>query len=670
MARVDQLTNQDSSSTGSTSQVNETDFQNSILSQSDTSDPNIVTQYNTGTQIDLSDPTLVAQLFPTTPNQPILTPRIPGLQQDGTFGQDPAIEAVLGTLGNAIGDAIQSLPANTTAIIGTRINAIPADILNQIPAEVRRFIPADTSAAIAIILPKNTKEILANGGNAGDVLANSTLWLGIIPPTGAFSQGPLPGMYVMTWNKDGFDFRAGYAGLTEFNRNARPGNNPLNPANGERFLGIPGIGVNKSDPSNWLFFNAGVSWSPGSGDKGILESLKDGQEQLQNALQINRDSKGNIINFEMDFANGSPNVGAVTTWGDLHRVPGSRTAANRLGETLINAAPSTGWFAPLVGGFGLALRQSTGLYVGIGGTASRVSLGADGEFNFSGPGFSNNANIFDIPAVGGDVAGGAVRGVGLTDAGNNIDRGARPSRQTLTQIINTPTNVAGNQRVADGGRLSFYLSEYIENTAQTPASIDAQLARFSNNANATQRLNIDYLRDAIANNRISYNPGVALGGPALNNTNNPNAQRMGEVLRDSYIAGGHDPIQATHWTRDAFANGGRAALEQRALAVLQETTPNNVTDRAFVRRGMGEEAAVLAKGIYDHLRQNGDQNGQSYSPQQAWSAVWANYISGNSVSLNSTGLADGGNAGGMNALIGLATNINMDAAPFLPRDMR
>ncbi len=610
----------------------------------------------------------LAQLgLPRTP--PILTPTVPGLRPDGTFGAPEVVTNSLGALGNAIGGAIENLPANTTAIIGTRINAIPADILNQIPPEVRRLIPADTSAAIALILPKNTKQILANGGSVLDVLGNSTLWLGIVPPTGPV-QGPLPGMYVMTWNKDGFDFRAGYAGLTEFNPNARPGSNPLNAANGERFLGIPGIGVNKGDPSNWLFFNAGVSWSPGSGDQGVTESFRDGFEQLRNAFNVNRDSQGNIINFELDFANGSPNAGGVTTWGDLHRIPGSRTAANRLGEVMRNSAPATGWFAPLVGGLGIALQQSTGIYVGIGGTASRVSLGADGEFNFSGPGFSNNANIFDIPAVAGDVGAGLVRGIGMTEAGDNIDRGARPSRQTLTQIINTPPNVVGTSRVANGARLEFYISEYIENTAQPPAVVDTQLARLSQNANPVQRLNIDYIRNAIANNRISYSPGVAIGGPVLNNTDNSSAQRLAQILRNSYIAGGHDAIVATNWTRDTYANGGRTALKERALSVLSYTTPNNITDRAFARRGMGEDTAILAKAVYDHLRQNGDQNGQSYSPQQAWKTVWANYISGNSSTTNSVGVINGGDAGGLNALRALASNVGLDPTPFLPRNLR
>ena len=156
----------------------------------------------------------------------------------------------------------------------------------------------------------------------------------------------------------------------------------------------------------------------------------------------------------------------------------------------------------------------------------------------------------------------------------------------------------------------------------------------------------------------------------LPSTTNQNARSLGYIVHQSYLEAGQNSTNALGWTRSTYENAGRAGLEQRALEVLSQNAPNSVNDRAFVRIGMGEQAATLAKGIYDHLRQNGDQNGETYSPQQAWSAVWANYISGNSVRVDSSGLAEGGNAGGMNALIGLAQNIGLDPAPYLPREMR
>jgi hypothetical protein len=155
----------------------------------------------------------------------------------------------------------------------------------------------------------------------------------------------------------------------------------------------------------------------------------------------------------------------------------------------------------------------------------------------------------------------------------------------------------------------------------------------------------------------------------LTATNDPVAERLASVLYSAYLEGDHAPAYALGWTRAAYDEGGKAALAERALNVLGVNTPNSVNDRAFVRIGMGEQAATLAKGIYDYLRQEGDQNGLFYSPQQAWSAVWANYIEGNHGVVN-TGVRNGGDAGGFNALRALAAEIGMDPTPYLPRNLR
>lgn len=156
----------------------------------------------------------------------------------------------------------------------------------------------------------------------------------------------------------------------------------------------------------------------------------------------------------------------------------------------------------------------------------------------------------------------------------------------------------------------------------------------------------------------------SLGGVDRNkilSTNDPKAQRLGNILYSAYLGGGQDESRALIYTVNAFKQGGKAQLSQRAVEVLNATTPNSVNDRAFANRGMGEEASTLAKGIYDHLRQV-----EGYTPQQAWGAVWSNYIVGNNSQLNS-GIVNGGNAGGINALKALAYDIGMDAAPYLPR---
>ncbi|MDZ4791476.1 MAG: hypothetical protein SGJ17_09795 [Hyphomicrobiales bacterium] len=156
----------------------------------------------------------------------------------------------------------------------------------------------------------------------------------------------------------------------------------------------------------------------------------------------------------------------------------------------------------------------------------------------------------------------------------------------------------------------------------------------------------------------------SLGGVDRNkilSTNDPKAQRLGNILYSAYVEGGQNESRALIYTINAFKQGGKAQLAQRAVEVLNATPPNSVNDRAFANRGMGEEASTLAKGVYDHLRQV-----EGYSPQQAWGAVWSNYVVGNNSQINS-GIVNGGNAGGINALKALANNIGLDPAPYLPR---
>jgi hypothetical protein len=144
------------------------------------------------------------------------------------------------------------------------------------------------------------------------------------------------------------------------------------------------------------------------------------------------------------------------------------------------------------------------------------------------------------------------------------------------------------------------------------------------------------------------------------------AQRLGRFLYRSYVEGDQSPQDAFNWTVGAYQDGGKAGLSQQAIEVLETNTPNSVNDRAFVRMGIGEQAATLAKGIYDQLRS--DQT-DYYSPWEAWTTIWANYLNGNP-SVTNSGFQNGGDAGGFNALRALAYDVGLDPAPYLPRDLR
>lgn len=152
-------------------------------------------------------------------------------------------------------------------------------------------------------------------------------------------------------------------------------------------------------------------------------------------------------------------------------------------------------------------------------------------------------------------------------------------------------------------------------------------------------------------------------------SDDPIAKELGNIIFQAHYEHGRDPQDAYDWIRAGYADGGIAKLQKGAMETLSANTPDSVNDRAFVRMGMGEQSAILAKGIYDHLKENGDEAGLSYSPRQAWGAVWSSYISGNRLRIDS-GLVNGGDAGGMNGLRDLAAKIGLDPTPYLPRELR
>lgn len=152
----------------------------------------------------------------------------------------------------------------------------------------------------------------------------------------------------------------------------------------------------------------------------------------------------------------------------------------------------------------------------------------------------------------------------------------------------------------------------------------------------------------------------------LVSTNDAIAQRLANVLYSGYLEGGQNTSDALSFTRIAYNQGGKARLAQRAIEVLNNNVPNSVTDRAFVLMGMGEQTATLAKGIYDQLRAHPTD---ALSPREAWTVVWNYYLLGHRGQIR-TGVIDGGNAGGLNALRALAYDVGLDANQYLPSELR
>ena len=108
-------------------------------------------------------------------------------------------------------------------------------------------------------------------------------------------------------------------------------------------------------------------------------------------------------------------------------------------------------------------------------------------------------------------------------------------------------------------------------------------------------------------------------------------QRIANAAYTRYVRDGHAPQDAAQWVNDAYRNGGKAALIERATP----SVPNAVTREAFQQSGMGSQAASLANEAYLAQRQFGA------SPQQAWEATWTAYLQG---------LGSGGNAGAVERL--------------------
>lgn len=358
-----------------------------------------------------------------------------------------------------IGQALAATPRGTSAIIGTRINALPPEVLQLVPENVRPFFQnlGSASASVAIILPPDALqriEQLGPGRGSVDVLLNSTLWLGAVPPSGkpAFSNNPaIPnGAYVLTIKLRGLtqlpviDLRAGWAWLHDI----RPG---------EIRNGRSPLVVDKADPDSWAFINAGVSGSVTSVTE-LPQTFQRGFDQLNNSFEVTPNAGGQpTVNFEVEG-------GGVVTAGVLLRIPYSEKLAHRAGQSLINFGSKVPVppVAAVLSALGVVLNQSTGVYIGAGASVSRLSLNfSNGEFVYGIPGSTFNSNVGDAPAAAANIASDLVGPINQ-NLSDSIDRSAQPTRRTLREIATTPTNSVGGVPQSNDQRLGLYFDEYLD----------------------------------------------------------------------------------------------------------------------------------------------------------------------------------------------------------------
>ncbi|NJM34003.1 MAG: hypothetical protein HC850_04025 [Rhodomicrobium sp.] len=430
----------------------------------------------------------------------------------GTVDLSPPSESA-NSLVDLIEKAFAGIPEGTAGIIGTRINAIPDELLKRFPQNIQDRIAgvAGTSAAVAFIFPPDSIQRLRNGGPIQgliDVLLNTTLWLGIVPPSGPFNpsgnQNPpslsdpftFPGAdaaYVMTARlNEGdirrgvtVDFRAGWAYLNDIRpQNILQRQNPIVP--------------DKADPDTWLFINAGITGSLGSVEE-IPQAFTNGFEQLANGLSISSNSSG-TPQFEFNAAGGG-----VVTAGALARIPTSERWTEALGNWLLNAggaSTATGvgaaWGAFLTA-LGVVFKQSTGLYVGPGWSVSRLTLDTSGELTYYSPNNRYSGNILDIPAAGTNLGASITRPINQ-DLATSIDNLASPTRTTLAQIIDTPTDLRDGEERANPTRLNLYWDEFLDSLPTSAPGVDLTtiadklIAAYNNpNAAASEKANISHL---------------------------------------------------------------------------------------------------------------------------------------------------------------------------------
>ncbi len=554
------------------------------------------------------------------------------------------------SLSDLIQNAFSGIPEGTAGVIGTRLNAMPDELLNLFPEGIRNNL-AGASAAVALILPPDSLQRLQAGGpinGLGDVLSRSTIWLGAVPPSGPFNPSGntnppslgdpfrFPGAdaaYVMTINLNNgdilqgvnVDFRAGWAYLNDIRpQNILQGQNPIVP--------------DKGDPDTWLFLNAGVT--------GSLRNIEDlpqvftnGFEQLANGLDITTGPNG-APQFDFNVAGGG-----VVTAGALARVPYSERATDAIGNWLLRlgaTSSATGIgavFGAVATGLGVVFKQSTGIYVGPGWSISRLTLDSTGELTYASPNNRYSGNILDIPAAGANLGAAITRPIN-PDLATSIDNSFSPTRTTLAQIIDTPTDLRDGQTRANPTRLNLYWDEYLDSLPTTAPGVDLvtiadKLLSAYNNSSATEaeKANISHLWhrpelqpvrlifDNMLRNTsddkfifpgsINYGPDGVLGledlpalfnfakqqwGNAPGDTNNY-SERLGRLARALYDNG---------WSQLFNANGVNDAINipdlVNAIRAVEnglggQADENRLTDRVLPLYRFDPTQASNAEGV-------------------------------------------------------------------------
>ncbi|MCP1336197.1 hypothetical protein [Futiania mangrovi] len=112
---------------------------------------------------------------------------------------------------------------------------------------------------------------------------------------------------------------------------------------------------------------------------------------------------------------------------------------------------------------------------------------------------------------------------------------------------------------------------------------------------------------------------------------------------DSLVRQGADPSWAIEWIMDGQRHGGGLA---KLIEQGMPPTPASVDGAAFAAAGMGTQAAGVANEAYLAMR-------PQMQPTQAWQAVFGTYLQG---------YANGGHAGGLQALEALRAEVTAPAA--------
>jgi hypothetical protein len=380
---------------------------------------------------------------------------------------------------NSILDQIEALMPGSSLVLATKTSAMPTWLLDKmgIPPSWRGDLP-EVPVVAAWIIPApqlvGVVDALQNQDPAkameqlGSALTHSTLFIGTSVGEGLGVSGPIAGNTI------------GQIITIKFNGAAAP------TVDLRQGISLSAQGMGPGSPV-WAFINAGIS--------GTISSTDTSADSL---------SVGN---------NGQAGVPLV--FGLLARVPGSATAIQALGRSVQAATIANDIAAPVTAGavliddvpgmvFGQLFGNSAGLYVGAATQITRAQLDVpSGEFTISAPGNTRfGFNLGDAPAALGNVASDLLSfNQGASQWADSIE----PTRTTLPEIIDTPTNRIAGTESPNGARLGLYWENYIENRDMT--AVAWQMIDQFSASNPAERSNMSdlYWRPEMEPARIMFN---------------------------------------------------------------------------------------------------------------------------------------------------------------------